>query len=246
MEENFKNEDIIKRTIMFAESFRRNLNDYKSTYSIRVNEFKDKYVDNTEIVFIENEIERVNDVIMRLNVAIKQSEEQIEITDQSILDYNPLEEFYKDIRVDSATKSKSTYKLIIDFLESRKQEIEKESKLNAPAPELVNNDFKKYKNQNLFKVGLLFATGEMNKYFQVNSLNKIVLNPGYNAPSIAKELNNSVNDKYILAAINNYESNKNIFNSLDMMNKVISHCKEENLPIDAYFNKCFVEYKKQY
>jgi hypothetical protein len=43
-----------------------------------------------------------------------------------------------------------------------------------------------------------------------------------------------------LASKNNYPSdnkngNKNIFNNLDMMNKIIAHCKAEKIEIDTYF-----------
>ncbi len=96
-----------------------------------------------------------------------------------------------------------------------------------------------YKKQYLFKVGLLFAKGIMNKYFTVNSKNETVMNNEYTAPKIAKELGNDSYNKYILASINNYtdkeNGNKNIFNSLDMMTKIISHCEAEKIPVDAYF-----------
>jgi hypothetical protein len=96
-----------------------------------------------------------------------------------------------------------------------------------------------YKNQNLFKVGLLFANGIMNKYFTVNTKNATVMNVEYTAPKIARELGNESYNKYILASINNYTDrenrNKNIFNSSDMMTKISSHCDAENIPIDDYF-----------
>lgn len=105
--------------------------------------------------------------------------------------------------------------------------------------ETVNPD-EKYKAQNLFKVGLLFATGKMNKYFTVNSKDKTVMNEGYSAPKIANELKNKSFEKWILATINNYPTenvngNKNVFNSLDMMTKIIDHCKAKKTEIDPYF-----------
>lgn len=103
--------------------------------------------------------------------------------------------------------------------------------------ESVKTD-EKYKTENLFKVGLLFAKGELNKYFTINNKNEIVINSGYSAPKIAKELKNENYNKWILASLNNYKGtsgNKNIFNSLDMMTKIISHCEAENIPVDAYF-----------
>ena len=97
-----------------------------------------------------------------------------------------------------------------------------------------------YKNQNLFKIGLLFATGEMNKYFSVTSLGKTVMKEGYSAPKIAEKIGNNGYNKWILATINNYaidnvNGNKNIFNSVDMMTKIIDHCNINNIKIDPYF-----------
>ena len=79
----------------------------------------------------------------------------------------------------------------------------------------------------------------MNKYFTVNSKNETVMNSEFTAPKIAKELGNDSYNKYILASINNYTDtenrNKNIFNSFDMMTKIILHCEAENIPVDTYF-----------
>lgn len=103
----------------------------------------------------------------------------------------------------------------------------------------VKND-EVYKNQNLFNVGLLFATGQMNKYFTVNNINITVMNLGFSAPKIAKELNNQKSEKWILASLNNYavsnvNGHKNIFNSYNMMTKIIEHCKMNNIEVDPYF-----------
>jgi hypothetical protein len=113
-------------------------------------------------------------------------------------------------------------------------------KSKSPQQPETSNPDEAYKNQNLFKVGLLFAKGEMNKYFKVNSKNKTVMNYEFSAPKIAKELGNNSYNKYILSSINNYTTdkengNKNIFNSFDMMTKIISHCEVNNIPVDAYF-----------
>lgn len=110
---------------------------------------------------------------------------------------------------------------------------------NTPQKTITQKPNEIYKNQNLFKVGLLFATGKMNKFFTVTNKDKTVMKEGFSAPKIAEELENSSYNKYILASINNYtdkeNKGKNIFYSRDMMTKVISHCKAENLPIDTYF-----------
>lgn len=99
-----------------------------------------------------------------------------------------------------------------------------------------------YKTQNLFKVGLLFAKGELYKYFTVNASGETVMKNEFSAPKIANDLGNESYNKWILASINNYppdnpNGNKNIFNSLDMMNKIISHCEAEKTPVDPYFKE---------
>ena len=101
----------------------------------------------------------------------------------------------------------------------------------------------KYKMQNLFKVGLLFATGQMNEFFTVNNQNETIINVGLSAPKIETQIKNnldiSVNHKYILASLNNYKTgenkNKNIFNNLDMMTKIINHCENQKINIEPFF-----------
>lgn len=119
----------------------------------------------------------------------------------------------------------------LNFLKIKLNELPQQNETSKP--------YEKFKTQNLFKVGLLFAKGEMNKYFTVNSKNETVMNNEYTAPKIAKELGNDSYNKYILASINNYKDkengNKNIFNSLDMMTRIISHCEAEKIPVDNYF-----------
>lgn len=111
-------------------------------------------------------------------------------------------------------------------------------KIQPQQNEIVKTD-EKYKTENLFKVGLLFANGEMNKYFTINSLNEIVLNEGLSPLKVATALKNPSFEKYILASKNNYKKgenkSKNIFINLDMMTKIINHCKAEKKEVDRYF-----------
>lgn len=88
-----------------------------------------------------------------------------------------------------------------------------------------------------FKVGLLFAKGELNQY---SNSNKSGFKKGYSALKVAKELGNKSYEKYILATINNYPSDnvngdKNIYNSKDKMDKIIVHCNENQVIVDDYF-----------
>ena len=129
------------------------------------------------------------------------------------------------------------------YLEYMKREIKHKSLQTNETPkpqqsELVNPD-EVYKTQILFKVGLLFAAGKMNKYFTINSKNNEIVSNGLSPLKIANELGNPSFEKYILASKNNYKTgenkNKNVFNSFDMMTKIIDHCKVNNLPIEPYF-----------
>lgn len=136
---------------------------------------------------------------------------------------------------------KSHERTLLDpFLMQLNEEIE--NYFNIP---LKTDEEPNYKRQNLFKVGLLFATGQMNKYFEVGKENRIISNT--KAPAISRDFENigiSVSNKFILASINEYKSNKNIFNSYDMMTNVINHCKAENIPIEPFFMRKYsiIEY----
>lgn len=80
-----------------------------------------------------------------------------------------------------------------------------------------------------FKVGLLFATGEMDKLLK--KYNKKPL-------KVAESLNEPIFEKYILATMNDYrESNtdKNIYYNRDKMLKIIQHCKENNITLTKDF-----------
>ena len=130
----------------------------------------------------------------------------------------------------------------IQFYKKIKKVIINKNELNALASfskKENNTNSQNYKNQNLFKVGLLFATGKMNHFFAVTSKNQMIMKEGYSASLIVKELGVDVNHKYISASINNYtdkeNGRKNVFNSFKTMTRVLEHCKLEKLEIDPYF-----------
>lgn len=116
----------------------------------------------------------------------------------------------------------------------------KEPTAQPQEPEAVNPD-EKYKTENLFKVGLLFATGKMNEYFTINSSNKEFASKNQLSPKkIAIELGNPSFEKWILATKNNYpkdnkNASKNIFNNKDMMINIIDHCEALNIQVEPYF-----------
>lgn len=97
-----------------------------------------------------------------------------------------------------------------------------------------------YKELAWFKVGLLFASGKMEKFYSVNDKGLTVLKNNYTFPKVASELGDKSLKKDINITINNYGLNnsnggKNIFNSREKMNKIISHCKENNIAVIPYF-----------
>ena len=106
----------------------------------------------------------------------------------------------------------------------------------------VNPAYDDYKDKIWFKVGLLFANGTMKKYYKLNDKGIMSFEDNYTAPKVALELGNTNYNKLILAAINDYpptsnNANKNIFNSRDKMEKIISYCEKHNIEVIPYFIK---------
>tara|TARA_R110000765_G_scaffold411358_2_gene510443 strand:+ start:1417 stop:2163 length:747 start_codon:yes stop_codon:yes gene_type:complete len=80
-----------------------------------------------------------------------------------------------------------------------------------------------YSDKYWFKIGLSFATGEMDDLLKANHRN---------ATKIAKKLGEANLRPYISDSIGqNLNSDKNIFSSRDKMSKIMNFCKENNLPI---------------
>ena len=93
----------------------------------------------------------------------------------------------------------------------------------------------KDKDKVWFPVGILFASGKMAKYYKIRENGKLYFNPDYSSPKVAEELGKSEYDKHILAIIQDYKGNKNIFNYRSRMLKIISHCNEHDIPVIPYF-----------
>ncbi|WP_134391459.1 hypothetical protein [Flavobacterium psychrophilum] len=103
--------------------------------------------------------------------------------------------------------------------------------------EPVTTDKDTYKSEVWFKVGLLFARGEMEKFYTENRKD---IKDEYSAPKIAEELGNIHYQKTILATMKEYtksnsNGNKNIYNSLERMKKIINHCNEKQINIIPEF-----------
>ncbi|WP_369013155.1 hypothetical protein [Flavobacterium anhuiense] len=131
-----------------------------------------------------------------------------------------------------------------DFFKNKRKfykeqiKIEKLSKSNYKNEQVV----KEYKNEIWFLLGCMFAFGKMEKYYYVNDKGNTVFKEGFNPPKVAKDLGNKRYDKFILATINNYpisntNGNKNIFNSREKMQKIISYCESLNVEVIPYFKK---------
>jgi hypothetical protein len=144
-------------------------------------------------------------------------------------------EFYSsifDIEITILAEDTSNYE---EYLNDLQEENKKQFGNNKEISNIQPDD--KYLNEIWFKVGLLFAKGELNEYYNSNRKG---FKEGYSAPIVAKELECLKFEKNILATINNYSSNKssgskNIFNSQDKMNKIIKYCNENQITIDDYF-----------
>lgn len=136
-----------------------------------------------------------------------------------------------------------------DFLKNKKRyykeeiKIENISKSNNKNKQNSNfNVIKDYKSEIWFLLGFMLASGKMEKYYYVNDSQTTVFKEGFNSSKIAKELGNNSFNKFILATINNYpisntNGNKNIFNSREKMQKIISHCESLRVDIIPYFKK---------
>ncbi|WP_417237210.1 hypothetical protein [Bizionia paragorgiae] len=136
----------------------------------------------------------------------------------------------------------------IEFAKKWLKETDKIIKLEKPSKSITihkqspkNVTEKDFKEEIWFKVGLLFASGAMEKYYFINEKNKTIFKEGYSAPKVAKDLDNDNYNKFILATINDYPStnpngNKNIFNSREKMQKIIQHCIINRINITPYFS----------
>jgi hypothetical protein len=86
-----------------------------------------------------------------------------------------------------------------------------------------------YKKEAWFKIGLLFATGEMDA---------LLLKFDSNGTQIAKNLGNKKGFRpYITESIgiNKSTSVKSVFSNKDKMNKIILHCEENNIQVVPSF-----------
>ncbi|WP_026724297.1 hypothetical protein [Flavobacterium sasangense] len=123
----------LKDKISFIQNYQRTFKNWESNYQNRVIEFINQYEDNSENIFIENEIENAENVLLQLGQALKDN--YIEKDSIDLLDTNPMRDLYIDLRIESTIKSKSTYKKIKAFLEQRKIELKQPQQIEIKPQE---------------------------------------------------------------------------------------------------------------
>jgi hypothetical protein len=209
------------RKNQFLKQIERRQKAVEKDFGISLKDFIEE--SNFAITFLDGQIA----INIREEIKNKSESELNDIINNDVVIYVPLQKVNTKLTGIVCQKDVDYIKICFKSFVSQPQE---------PKAEKPNET---YKTQNLFKVGLLFATGEMNKYYTINNLNEIVLNDGLSPLKIATELDNTSFEKYILASKNNYKTgenkSKNIFNNLAMMNNIINHCKTKKLDIDPYF-----------
>ncbi|WP_188050717.1 hypothetical protein [Flavobacterium sp. GP15] len=218
----------------------------KELYQLRLKSYLDKCEDFEEIDFINDEVKYFDGCYNAVDENYYNSqmilwyELKEDIGEEKYFDYEPeydlLTGRYISNNRNNEARLQKTFSLILKYLEEKRT-------IFSSHLEQQSKSFKideKYKTQNLFKVGLLFATGKMQKYFTIIEKENTIINMGYSAPKIAKELENLSFEKFILASINNYSKenpngNKNIFNSREMMLKIIEECDSLGKTVNPYF-----------
>jgi hypothetical protein len=97
---------------------------------------------------------------------------------------------------------------------------------------ILNRRNDSHKNNNWFKVGLLFASGEIYKHYDENNKS---------ATATARALGNNSYRVYITQTFGHNEKlygkkdDKNIFLNLNKMTQIINHCEENGITIDETF-----------
>ena len=210
------------------------LSDYKANYQANLEAFIKEYEDNTESIFLQNELEKYSNLLNNL-IKHKSTIESFSFqafgsgTLQNYLISENLEKLGIDVKKPEnyITSTKRIIAFITEEIDSKSVSVKTIKKVGDT----------KYKSTIWFKVGLLFAKGELNKYY---NRNKIGFKGGFSALKVAEELGNETYEKNILATVNNYPKDnsnaaKNIYNSKDKMDKIINHCKDNKIIIDSYF-----------
>jgi hypothetical protein len=177
-------------------------------------EGRDLYINSNEIdkVFKKNVIKyTVNEITGNLNTAIQENVFKKLIKSMAEIDY------YNDTKY---------FKKDIEYLTILKESI------TAESIQTLNKRKKDYKKYLWFKLGVIIAKGGLNKYLLEN---KKGFKDNITPLLISKELGNIGFEKYILASVKEYKTDKDIYNSKNKMLKIVNHCKEKKINIDDDF-----------
>lgn len=109
------------------------------------------------------------------------------------------------------------------------------------------------RESNKYKIGMLIAQGDINKYVEFTEDGNIKgAKQGFSFPKITKEISEKlcikVDRLYLTAAINDYSNeksngDKNVFNDLEIMQLIINDCEEKGTKVHPYFLKRFEDLK---
>lgn len=99
---------------------------------------------------------------------------------------------------------------------------------------------KHYTDEAWFKFGVQLASGNLSKYYDINSSNTFIIKEGFSARKIAEELGLQKSNNIISGTLNNYSkelenSNRNIFNNRSKISTITEYCAENNISIVPEF-----------
>lgn len=207
----------------------QNLNDNQK-YNLFLKHYLSKNRGTTQQDFIKYQIDYFNKSINEINnFDYQPKKEQLIKIAKSFLDKPQQIEDYVNKGIEKLKRSKSNQikdfeSLILDY--KIKYEV-----ITGKGFEVVQKNNKKKKDCEYYwhKIGVSFATGEMDKLIEK-------FNGSFN--SIAVHLGNKNYEKFILASKNDYKktnTEKNIYYSRKKMQSVIDYCKQKKLIIQQDF-----------
>lgn len=218
-------------------NFRLNPMNYISEQ--KENTSKDEYLEFFENLNNNKITESGMIKFIKSHESILELETLIRDTDKFIDNYTVGEVFnnWESFQFDEAYKSPLSKESFTTFKELVLSKIDELKNLEITS----NKNPKNHYTENLwFKVGLLFAENKLEEYIEIKSNGELKLKDGFTVPKIAEKLGDKRFQKYILGSISNYSidnknADKNIFNDLVKMEKIIKYCNDYKIEICDFF-----------
>lgn len=249
--------DIIENYFDYNSKFKIDFSTYVQDYEPRLNLFLNKFVDNSEVLFIDQEIESCEKQINEIKEALLGIEYHSEHRDEylhffmnrNVLPFDPdshqfeLSEEGKLMSYAAELASLFKHRIATNYriLEFLKNRIIK----NTPEKNKSKPKFEKY-----YEVGSLFAQGLFIKkghkyYFKNKSFDSITSLSKYITDDVLKT--KSSIKQYINDTLNPRDTpgNKNIYTS-HRMKKVIDYCKEKSIKITDEFQSIYTQLENQH